>query len=68
MVHIKIPDNSNIVQVDRSGHLMVCLCDNTEDRHAKLQEMLEAGWTVQLFVEDETGEILPLTLGMLDGR
>ena len=58
MVKITGGPTDNRARVDPNGYLMVCVCEGCTV--PKLEELLKAGWVMQLFVEDESGEIVPL--------
>jgi len=59
--------HSNIVKVDECGYLMVCLCGKTCFSHITLDRLakLYPGINLQLHVNNENGDIVPVTVEML---
>lgn len=53
--------SANPVKVDEEGYLLVCLCDETCDHAASLQDLLAQGYGVLLHVRDKNGKIIPMT-------
>ena len=54
-----------VVEVN-GGYLNVCLCDRTCDNAASLRTMVEVGYATLLHVRNADGEIVSLTVDMLD--
>ena len=52
--------SKHCAQVTEEGYLKVCFCDETCDGHAKLKQLLDAGYKMQIFIKNKNGDIVPM--------
>jgi len=55
-------DSKDYASVTNEGYLEVCLCEKTCDYRASLKRLLDEGYQMLLYVEDENGNIKPIKM------
>lgn len=63
--HEAVVTLNNLLNANTDSLLRVCLCGKTCDNHAKLEDILKAGYGGVLHIENENGEFVKITIDML---